>query len=53
MKKRINFSSSQMILFGFLATILLGSILLYLPISAANGISVSYIDALFTATTST
>lgn len=37
---------------GFLAMILLGSILLSLPIASADGNSISYIDALFTATTS-
>ncbi len=45
-------SSTQMVLLGFLAIILLGSLLLCLPISSATGKSVSYIDALFTATTS-
>ncbi len=34
-------------------TILLGSLLLALPISSANGEAVPYLDALFTATTST
>lgn len=38
---------------SFLFVILLGSILLALPISSANGNAVPYIDALFTATTST
>lgn len=46
-------SSTQMILIGFLIIILAGSILLSLPISSASGKSVSYIDALFTATTAT
>ena len=36
-----------------LLVILLGSLLLTLPISSANGKSVDYLDALFTATTST
>jgi len=36
-----------------MTVILVGSLLLSLPISAKNGISVKYIDALFTATTST
>ena len=52
MKKR-TLSTTQMILLGFLATILLGSLLLWLPISSANGKSVPYIDALFTSTTAT
>ena len=38
---------------SFLATILVGSALLALPISAADGEAVPYVDALFTATTST
>ena len=38
---------------SFLFVILLGSILLALPISSTNGNAVPYIDALFTATTST
>ncbi len=46
-------SSTQMILLGFLIIILMGSVLLYLPISSATGKSVSFIDALFTATTAT
>ncbi len=46
-------SSTQMIMIGFFIIILAGSILLSLPISSATGKSVSYIDALFTATTAT
>ena len=52
-KKKISLSTTQIILFSFLITVLLGSLLLSLPISQADGVSVSYIDALFTATTST
>ena len=37
---------------GFAAVILLGTILLCLPVSAADGKSVYWLDALFTATTS-
>lgn len=51
--KRIRFTTTQIILLSFLLVILLGSILLALPISSANGNAVPYIDALFTATTST
>lgn len=51
--KRIRFTTTQIILLSFLLVILIGSVLLTLPISAANGIAVPYIDALFTATTST
>ncbi len=52
-KKKIAFSTTRIILLSFLVTILLGSILLALPISSANGEAVPYLDALFTATTST
>ena len=51
--KRIRFTTTQIILLSFLLVILIGSVLLALPISSTNGIAVSYIDALFTATTST
>ena len=51
--KKVSFSTTQLILLGFLITILLGSALLSLPISAADGKSVPYVDALFTATTAT
>ena len=46
-------STTQIILLSFLLTILVGSGLLALPISSANGEAVPYIDALFTATTAT
>ncbi len=52
-KKRIALSTTQIILLSFLAVILIGSLLLSLPISSADGNAVPYIDALFTATTST
>ncbi|MBR2612441.1 MAG: potassium transporter KtrB [Clostridia bacterium] len=52
-KKRLKLSTTQIILFSFLVTILLGSALLALPISAADGKAVPYLDALFMATTST
>ena len=51
--KKTHLSTTQIILLSFLITILIGSFLLSLPISSANGKSVSYLDALFTATTST
>lgn len=51
--KKIKFTTTQIILFSFLLVILLGSLLLTLPISSATGKSVNYLDALFTATTST
>ncbi len=53
MNKKIKFTTTQIILFSFLLVILLGSLLLALPISSATGKSVNYLDALFTATTST
>ena len=53
MNKRIFFSTTHIILISFLIVIFIGSILLALPISSKNGVSISYIDALFTSTTST
>lgn len=54
MKKKIHFklSTTQTIMLSFLVAILIGSALLALPISSANGKAVPYLDALFTATTS-
>ena len=52
-KKKITLSTTQIILLSFLVTILVGSGLLALPISSASGEAVPYLDALFTATTST
>ena len=52
-KHKLTLSTTQIILLSFIITILLGSLLLMLPISSASGKSVSYVDALFTATTST
>ena len=51
--KKILLSTTQIILLSFLATILVGSVFLSLPISSASGEAVPYLDALFTATTST
>ncbi|MBQ4062600.1 MAG: potassium transporter KtrB [Christensenellaceae bacterium] len=51
--KKTRLTTTQIILLSFLATILLGSFLLALPISSADGKPVPYLDALFTATTST
>ena len=51
--KKIRFTTTQIILLSFLMVILLGSILLALPISSADGDAVPYLDALFMATTST
>ena len=43
-------SSSQIILFGFLAVILAGALLLTLPVSAAAGEATPFLDCLFTST---
>ncbi|MBE6709167.1 MAG: potassium transporter KtrB [Ruminococcaceae bacterium] len=54
MKKIIySLSTTQIIMIGFAVVILVGSLLLMLPVSSANGNSVSFVDSLFTATTST
>ena len=50
---KIRLSTTQIIMLSFLGMILLGSLLLALPISSASGNAVSYLDALFTATTAT
>ena len=52
-KKKFKLSTTQIILLSFLVTILIGSGLLALSISSASGEAVPYLDALFTATTST
>ena len=51
-KKKSTLSTTQIILLSFLVTILVGSVFLALPISSADGEAVSYLDALFTATSS-
>lgn len=55
MKRKVKFtlSTTQVILLGFLGVILVGSGLLVLPFATKSGVSVGYLDALFTATTST
>lgn len=52
-KKKFTLSTTWIIMLSFLAVVFIGSILLYLPISTADGKGVSYLDALFTATTAT
>ena len=52
-KRKLSFSTTQIIMLSFLGLIILGSVLLSLPISAADGKAVPYLDALFTATTAT
>lgn len=46
-------SRVQIIAFGFLGVILIGSLLLMLPFSTRSGQTTSYVDALFTATSAT
>lgn len=46
-------STTHIIMLSFLVVILVGSVLLALPISTKSGEPVGYLDALFTATTST
>ena len=55
MRRRLKFqlSTTQIIMLSFLCVIMISSLLLSLPISSADGNAVSYIDALFTATTAT
>lgn len=52
-KKKLTLSTTRIIMLSFLAVIFIGSLLLSLPVSTADGRGVSYIDALFTATTAT
>lgn len=49
-KMKRNLSSSQVIILGFAAVILLGSLLLMLPVSTRDGQGASFLDAVFTAT---
>lgn len=53
MKKKVSFTTTQIILLSFFVVILVGSLLLSLPISSASGHPVPYLDALFTSTTAT
>ncbi|MBR6801686.1 MAG: Trk family potassium uptake protein [Eubacteriaceae bacterium] len=46
-------SQSQILSFGFITLILLGTILLMLPVSSAEGVPTNFIDCLFTATSAT
>ena len=52
-KKRFSISTTHVILLSFLIAILIGTLLLMLPVSSASGKATPFIDALFTATTST
>ncbi len=53
MRKKHEITTTQMIVFGFLAAIILGALLLSLPISSAEGKATNIIDALFTSTSAT
>lgn len=52
-KTRSGFSTTTVILISFFVAILAGAVLLALPISSASGEATPFLDALFTATTST
>ena len=52
-RRRFSLSTTHVILLSFLLVILVGSGLLSLPVATADGVPVPYVDALFTATTST
>ncbi len=47
------FSATRVLAYGFLISILCGTLLLMLPVSAADGTGTAFIDALFTAASST
>ena len=51
-KNKWHTPAERIMMLGFAAVILLGTMLLCLPVSAADGKSVYWLDALFTATTS-
>ena len=51
-QRKFHLTTFQIIILGFAGVILLGSLLLCLPISTRSGEWASYLDALFTATTS-
>ena len=49
-KPRLHFTPFQTIVFGFMAAILIGALLLFLPFSTKSGETTSFFDALFTST---
>lgn len=51
-KKKRHLTTTQMIIMSFFATVFIGGVLLSLPFASASGRATSFIDALFTATTS-
>ena len=52
-RSRFSFSTTHMILVSFLIAILVGTLLLFLPISSADGMSIGFVNALLTATSAT
>lgn len=46
-------SATQILVFGYLTVIVLGSVLLSLPIASSDGSRIEYMDVLFTATSAT
>lgn len=52
MKKKFHFTTTHILLIGFLSLILIGAILLMLPVAASNRQMTPFVDALFTSTTS-
>ena len=53
MKKRRKLSAIHLLSLGYLVAILLGTILLLLPFASKEGVTISFLDALFTATSAT
>ncbi|MBE6790446.1 MAG: potassium transporter KtrB [Ruminococcaceae bacterium] len=51
-KQRFGISTTHIILLSFLIAILIGTLLLSLPVSSADGKATPFLDSLFTATTS-
>ena len=51
-RRKKEFTTTRNIALGFLGTIVFGTLLLMLPVSAASGEMTNFIDSLFTATTS-
>ena len=49
----ISLSPTQILVFGYLIVIVLGSILLSVPVAVKGGNRLGYLDALFTATSAT
>ena len=50
---RIKLKPAQLVLISFIVIILIGTFLLMLPVSSVEGVSISFVDALFMATSAT